>query len=192
MEDGNSAVAVKFTGVKELKDACTAGPLSMLPSVQVTCVWPLELVVAGVVTVPPELPGVNTELAKAPGVKVTVWPLTGLPLVSANITTSGEGSWEFTSADWPLPDTMVNAVAVPASDVSVNVVEAVAPVVSTCAVTVLICALVPAVNVIQACPFDPLSALLPTDDAPVVVGVTEKLTVAPTMLLLLLVTSAQS
>ena len=91
-----------------------------------------------------------------------------------------------------MPDTMVSAVAVPATDVSVKVVETLPEVVETCAVTVLTCALVPAVNVTHACPFDPLTALLPTDDAPVVVGLTEKFTVAPITLLLLLLTRAQS
>ena len=134
---GTNGVAVKTTGVRVLKDACTAGEPSVPLSVQVTWVWPLEPVFAGVEIVPPAEPDVNTELLTVPGVNTTVWPLTGLLKVSCNNTTSGEAKAVLTAPDCPLPETMLSCVAVPATDVSVKDAVAVAPVVSTEAVTVL-------------------------------------------------------
>jgi hypothetical protein len=189
---GNKGDAVKTSGVKELNDACTACPLSTPPSVQFTWVWPLEFVAADEETDPPELPGVNTDPEMVPGENVTVWPLTGLLKVSDNITTRGEASCAFTAPDCPLPDTIANEAAVPATDVSVKVVDTGAPVVETCAVTVFTCALVPALNETHAVPVPSVVALLPTDEAPVTVGLTEKLTVVPTTLLPLFFTNAQS
>ena len=72
VDAGTSAVAVKVSAVSELNVAWTACPLSTPPSVQFTCVWPLALVVAGVETAPPELPGVKVVLTSVPGVNVTV------------------------------------------------------------------------------------------------------------------------
>ena len=123
--------------------------------------------------------------------KSTLWLLTGFPLASVTRTCTPL-IVEFGAPTGALLGVGVNNAATPASVVSVNVVELVLVVVTMEAVTVFTWALVPPVNVTQACPFDPVTALLPTEDAPAVVGLTEKFTVAPTTLLLLLVTKAQS
>src|SRR5258707_15137161 len=89
---------------------------------------------------------------------------------------------------------MLSVNGAPAVDVSVKVVETVPPPRTImAAVTVFTCALVPAVNVVQAWPFDPVVALVGfTEIGRVSGGVREKISVVAVLLKKLLVTNAHN
>src|SRR5258707_542029 len=109
------------------------------------------------------------------------------------MTTKGRASVPFTGPACRSPDTLLRVAGVVAVVISVKLVDNVPPPSTAMdAATVLVCALVPAVNVAQACPFAWVTALAVTEDNPVPVGATEKLTVPPTTNALLLVTSAHN
>jgi hypothetical protein len=150
---GNWTVTLNVNGdpVRPVEAAVTVCVPSDPPSVQLAVAMPEEFVVTvtEVVKVPD---GVGETVPPPLAVNVTGVPLTKLPFVSVTVTVNGFDTNVFTGAACASPLVFAILVAAEAVTVSANVTEGVEVVVVICAVTVTPCALLPAVNVVQAIP----------------------------------------
>jgi hypothetical protein len=131
------AVKLKLAGVETPgTEAVTVMVPGVLPSVAVTCVWPLLSVAAGVLSVAPPA-GLTA--------KVTVTPETGLLNWSVTFTTSGWDKGAPTVSVCGLPDTA--AIAAGALAVAVKLKLAGGETPGTEAVTVMVPGVLPSVAV---------------------------------------------